>query len=402
MITEHRATTRPLAPRPSRDEFLPFARPLVGEDEIAAVVETMRSGWLTMGPKTHEFERAFADRIGATHAIAVNSATAALHLALEAIGLQPGDEVITTPYTFAATAAVIRYFDARPVLVDVRPDDLNIDPERIEDAITGRTRAIMPVHIAGQPCAMDEIMDLASRHVLRVIEDAAHALPTRYRGRTIGTIGDMTAFSFYATKNLTTGEGGMVTTEDDQFAARIRLMRLHGISKDAWKRYTAEGSWFYEIEAPGYKYNMTDIAATIGLSQLAKLDAMTERRAAIAAHYTAAFTGCDVLETPWMNPDGEHAWHLYLLRLRLDALLLDRAEVIAELTARNIGTSVHFIPLHLHPYYRQREGYVPSTFPVADAEYRRVISLPIYAAMTDQDVDDVIEAVLDVMRLSRR
>jgi len=402
MITKHRETTRPLAPHRSREHFLPFARPLIEEDEITAVVETIRSGWLTMGPKTHEFERAFADRIGSTHAIAVNSATAALHLALEAIGLQPGDEVITTPYTFAATAAVVRYFDARPVLVDVRPDDLNIDPERIEDAITGRTRAIMPVHIAGQPCAMDEIVAVAARHGLRVIEDAAHALPTRYCGRTIGTIGDMTAFSFYATKNLTTGEGGMVTTENAQLAERIRLMRLHGISKDAWKRYTAEGSWFYEIEAPGYKYNMTDVAATIGLCQLAKLDAMTARRAAIAARYTAAFTACDALETPWVNPDGEHAWHLYLLRLHLDALPLDRAEVITELTARNIGTSVHFIPLHLHPYYRDREGYEPSAFPVAYAEYRRVISLPIYAAMTDQDADDVIDAVLDVVQLGRR
>jgi dTDP-4-amino-4,6-dideoxygalactose transaminase len=389
-------------PALTRSEFLPFARPLIGEDEIAAVVDTLRSGWLTMGPRTREFEQAFADHIGAAHAVAVNSATAGLHLALEAIGLRAGDEVITTPYTFAATAAVVRYFDASPVLVDVRPNDLNIDPDRIEAALTPRTRAILPVHIAGQACAMDEIGDLAARHRLRVIEDAAHALPTRYRGRTIGTIGDLTAFSFYATKNLTTGEGGMVTTEDPALAERMRVMRLHGISSDAWKRYTAAGSWYYEIVSPGFKYNMTDVAAAIGLCQLAKLEAMAERRAAIAARYTAAFAGEDGLEPPWVNPEGTHAWHLYLLRLHLDRLTIDRAQVIDQLRARNIGTSVHFIPLHLHPYYRDREWYMPNDFPVATAEYGRAISLPIYAAMSDDDVDDVITAVLDVARLVRR
>lgn len=387
---------------PTRTDHLPFARPLIGEEEIDAVVAMLRSGWLTMGHRTAEFERAFAAHLGAKEAVAVNSATAALHLALEAIGVGPGDEIVTTPYTFAASAAVILHLGARPVFVDVRPGDLNIDPDRIEAAITPRTRAILPVHIAGQPCAMDEILALARRHGLRVVEDAAHALPSRYRGRTVGTIGDLTAFSFYATKTLTTGEGGMVTTADEELAERIRIMRLHGISKDAWKRYTAEGSWFYEIVAPGFKANMTDLAAAIGLCQLAKLESMTARRSAIASRYTTAFAGTAGLEPPWVNPDGEHAWHLYLLRLRPHELTTDRNRFVEALGERRIGTSVHFIPVHLHPYYRETYGYLPSDFPVAVAEYERTISLPIYPAMTDRNVEDVIDAVLDVARHGRR
>jgi len=385
-----------------RRQFLPYARPLIGDEEVAAVVETLKGGWLTTGPKVKAFERAFAEFVGAPHAVAVNSATAGLHLALEAIGLRAGDEVITTPYTFAATAEVVRYFDARPVFVDIRRADLNIDPAAIEGAITPRTRAIMPVHIAGQACAMDSIVDIARRHDLRVIEDAAHAFPTRYRGRMVGTIGDATVFSFYATKTMTTGEGGMVTTDDPALVERMQVMRLHGISKDAWKRYTAEGSWHYDIEAPGFKYNLTDLAASIGLCQLTKVEAMTERRRSIAARYSAAFSEVDALETPSINPDSTHAWHLYVLRLNHDALSIDRAAFVDRLAAHNIGTSVHFIPLHLHSYYRQTYGYQPTDFPVADAEYRRAISLPIYAAMSDEDVDDVIAAVLDTAQQGRR
>ncbi len=380
----------------TRTEFLPFARPLIGDDEIAAVVETMRSGWLTMGPRTREFEHAFAEFIGAPHAVALNSGTAALHLALEAIGIGPGDEVIVPTYTFTASAAVVHHLGATPVLVDVRANDLNLDPDRVAAAITPRTRAIVPVHIGGQSCEMAALTEIAAQHGLRLVDDAAHALPTRYQGRQIGTFGDATAFSFYVTKNMTTGEGGMLTTADAAVAERARLMRLHGMSKDAWKRYTAEGTWHYDIEAPGFKCNMTDLAAAIGLCQLAKVAAMAARRTEIADRYNAAFANEAGLETPWVNPEGEHAWHLYLLRLHPEAITIDRPAFIQELTARNIGTSVHFIPLHLHSYYRDAGGYAPNAFPVAQAEYERVISLPIYAAMSDTDVDDVIAAVLDI------
>lgn len=386
---------------PQRAEFLPFAKPLIGDDEIAAVVDTLRSGWLTMGPRTREFEQAFADFLGVPHAVAVNSGTAALHLGLEAVAGAPGGEVITSTYTFTATAAVACHLGLQPVLVDVQPDDLTLDPERLEAAITPRTRAILPVHIAGQPCAMDAITEIARLHDLPIIEDAAHALPTRYHGQRIGTIGNATAFSFYATKNMTTGEGGMLTTADPAVAERVRMMRLHGLSHDAWKRHSAEGAWHYDVIAPGFKSNMTDLAAAIGLCQLAKVEAMARRRAEIAARYSVAFAAHGVFETPWINPDGEHAWHLYLLRLRLDETALDRATFIKQLTTRNIGTSVHFIPLHLHPYYRVAGSYAPSDFPVAYGEYQRVISLPIYAAMTDEDIDDVITAVLDVAAMTR-
>lgn len=387
---------------PTRPAFLPFARPLIGDEEIAAVVATMRSGWLTMGPRTVEFEQAFAAAVDAPHAVALNSGTAALHLALEACDIGPGDEVIVPTYTFTATAAVVRHLGASPVLVDVRSHDLNIDPARIAAAITPRTRAILPVHIAGQACAMDAILDLADQHHLRVVEDAAHALPTSFRGRRVGNLGHATAFSFYVTKNLTTGEGGMLTTADPALAERARLMRLHGLSKDAWKRYSADGSWHYDVVASGFKCNMTDLAAAIGLCQLAKLESMAARRATIAARYTAAFAGAPGLDHPTVNPDGDHAWHLYLLRLRPEELILDRADFIRQLFARNIGTSVHFIPLHHHSAYRDVSSLGPCSFPVADAAYDRVVSLPIYAAMSDRDVDDVVEAVLDVVTDARR
>ncbi|MBK9054028.1 MAG: DegT/DnrJ/EryC1/StrS family aminotransferase [Chloroflexi bacterium] len=379
-----------------RDTFLPFALPDIDETELAEVREALLSGWVTTGPKTRQFEAEFAAAVNAKHAIAVNSCTAAMHLALEAIGLERGDEVITTPYTFAATAEVIRYFDARPVLVDICPDDFNLNPALLEAAITPRTKAIIPIHIAGLPADLDAIRAVAQKHSLAVIEDAAHAFPTMYKGRMIGQISDFTCFSFYATKTITTGEGGMICTDNDAWAERCRIMALHGISKDAWKRYTAEGSWYYEIIAPGYKYNMTDVAAAMGLAQLRKATTMWQRRREIAQIYNQAFANHPALQTPTDRPDSQHAWHLYMLRLHPDQLPLDRAQFITQLKEKNIGSSVHFIPLHLHPYYRETYGYQPDDFPIAYQEYQREISLPIYSKMSLSDVEYVIETVLSL------
>lgn len=381
----------------TRVAFLPFALPDTDETELTEIKNALDSGWVTTGPKTHQFEAEFAAAVGAKHAIAVNSCTAAMHLALEAIGLTRGDEVITTPYTFAATAEVIRYFDAKPVLVDIRPDDLNIDPEQIEQAITERTKAIIPVHIAGLPAELDDIHAVAQRHKLPVIEDAAHAFPTCYKGRMIGSLSEFTCFSFYATKTITTGEGGMICTKNDAWAEHCRIMALHGISKDAWKRYTAEGSWYYEIIAPGYKYNMTDIAAAIGLVQLRKAERMWKRRCVIAGRYNAVFGQMPELQVPYDRGDCQHAWHLYTLRLNLNRLRIDRFHFIEELKARHIGASVHFIPLHTHPYYRETYGYRPEDYPVALQQYQREVSLPIYSKMNDENVQDVIESVTDIV-----
>jgi dTDP-4-amino-4,6-dideoxygalactose transaminase len=383
------------------DHYLPFALPDIGEAELEGVRAVLESGWITTGPKTRQFEAAFAEAVGARHAIAVNSCTAAMHLALEAIGLQPGDEVITTPYTFAATAEVVRYFDARPVFVDIDPRTFNLRADLLEQAISERSSAIIPVHIAGLPAEMDAIQAVAQRYGLAVIEDAAHAFPAAYKGLPVGSLSDFTCFSFYATKTISTGEGGMICTDDDTWAERCRVMALHGISKDAWKRYTAEGSWYYEIVAPGYKYNMSDIAAALGLAQLARAEEMAWRRAQIAQLYDEAFGELPALERPSRRADCQHAWHLYMLRLNLEQLRIDRAAFIEELKRRQIGASVHFIPLHLHPYYRETYGYRPEDFPAAYAEYRREISLPIYSKMSDDDVQAVIDAVREIVALNR-
>ncbi|NTU79986.1 MAG: DegT/DnrJ/EryC1/StrS family aminotransferase [Chloroflexales bacterium] len=384
-----------------RTSFLPFALPDIDDAELNEVSEVLRSGWVTTGPKVRQFEAAFAAAVGAEHAVAVNSCTAAMHLALHAIGLRRGDEVITTPYTFAATAEVIRYFDARPVFVDVDAASLNIRPDLIEAAITPRTRAILPVHIAGLPADLDEIQAIACSHDLPVIEDAAHAFPSRYKGQMIGGLSDFTCFSFYATKTLTTGEGGMLCTNSSRWAEQCRIMALHGISKDAWKRYTAEGSWYYEILAPGYKYNMTDLSAAMGLAQLSKTERMLRRRQEIARCYSLAFADLPALQLPHDRPDCQHSWHLYTLRLNLDRLRISRAMFIEELKQRGIGASVHFIPLHLHPYYRETYSYQPEDFPVAHREYAREISLPIYSRMSDGDIQSVIDAVCDIVSIHR-
>jgi dTDP-4-amino-4,6-dideoxygalactose transaminase len=387
---------------PSQNDFIPFHRPAIGEDEIQSVVETLKSGWLTTGPKVKRFEEDFAGYLGCRHAIAVNSGTAALHLALDAIGIKEGDEVIVPTMTFAATAEVVLYFKASPVLVDCQPETLNLDPKKIEAAITGKTRAIIPVHMAGQPCDMEPILELARHYNLKVIEDAAHALPAAYHGKKVGTIGDITCFSFYATKTITTGEGGMATTENAEWATRMRMMSLHGISLDAWDRYTDKGSWYYEIIHPGYKYNLTDIAAALGIEQLKRCDQFWEARRRIASHYHEAFADLPEIRVPACLPDTQHAWHLYAIQLNTERLRINHRDFIKALKSLSIGTSVHFIPLHLHPFYRESFGYQPEDFPEASAAFERIVSLPIYPTMTEADVRDVIVAVRKLILEHRR
>lgn len=388
-----------------RDTFLSFSPPLIGEEEIAEVLDTLRSDWITTGPKVKRFEAEFAEFIGAPAALAVSSATDAMQVALAALNIGPGDEVITTTMTFCSTIHVIEHLGAKPVLVDVEPDTLTLDPIRVSEAITPRTRALLPVHLYGHPCEMDALLETARQHQLSVVEDAAHALPTRYKGRVIGaSVADSqqlaTCFSFYATKNLTTAEGGMITGEPD-LIDRARVWSLHGMSRDAWKRYSASGSWYYEVILPGFKCNMTDIQAALGLQQLRKLPQFQERRREIVRRYQAAFSNVPELQIPVQRQEAESAWHIYALRLNLDRLRVDRAQFIQELTARNIGTSVHFIPNHLQPYYRDRYGYRPEDFPVAYREYQRLISLPLNLRLSDADVNDVIEAVLEVVQQHR-
>jgi perosamine synthetase len=385
-----------------RDTFLPFALPLLGEAEIEGVLECLRSGWLTTGPKTKQFEQEFAAYVGAKHALAVNSCTAALHLGLEALGVGEGDEVITSPMTFTATAAVIEHLQAKPVFVDVEPQTLNLDVSKIEERITPKTKAILPVHFAGQACDMAPLLEVARRRGIPVIEDAAHAIPTRYQGKLIGTFGDITCFSFYATKNLTTGEGGMITTERDDIADRVRLMYLHGMSRDAWKRYTESGSWAYEILAPGFKYNLSDVASAIGIPQLRAVETFHARRREIARRYTEAFQGLQGVRPPVVLDEASHGWHLYVIQVDPATLTIGRDEFIREMMARKIGVSVHFIPLHIQPYYRDKYELKPNDYPNAYAAYQRILSLPIYARMSDADIEDVIAAVRDIVESNRR
>ncbi|GAB4471722.1 MAG: DegT/DnrJ/EryC1/StrS family aminotransferase [Anaerolineae bacterium] len=386
---------------PARKEFLPFCLPDIGEEEIEEVAQVLRSGWITTGPRTREFERRLGEYVGARHAIAVNSCTAALHIALAALGIGPGDEVVTSPMTFCSTVNVIVHLGGTPVFADIG-SDYNIDPAEIERRITPRTRAIIPVHYSGQPCRMDDILACARDHGLRVVEDAAHAIGASYHGRMVGAIGDITAFSFYATKNLTTAEGGMITTDDDDLAERMRLLALHGISKDAWKRYTSEGSWYYEVIYAGYKYNMTDIQAALGIHQLARLEQFLEARRQIVARYNDAFSEMPELQTPVVHDDLCHAWHLYVIQLNLERLTINRAQFIEALRAENIGTSVHFIPVHLHPYYRERYGFKPGDYPMTERIYERILSLPLYPKMSEQDIRDVIAAVTRIVQTHRR
>ncbi len=385
---------------------MPFALPETGEDEIAEVVDSIRSGWLTTGPKTKRFEQDFAAFIGdGVEAIAVNSATAGLHISLEAAGVGPGDEVITTPYTFTATAEVIRYLGADPIFVDIDPSTFNIDPKKLEQVMGQRSgvmlkkvKAIIPVHFGGLACNMESILTIARKHDLKVIEDAAHALPTTFKGNLIGTLGsDATVFSFYATKTISTGEGGMVVTRNPEIAKRCRMMRLHGISRDAFDRYTSKKpSWHYEVVAPGFKYNMTDIAASLGIHQLKKAWSFQKRRSEMSAFYDQSLKDLPIILPPKALSDDIHAWHLYVIRLG-NEVKISRDRFIELMAEKGIGCSVHFIPLHLHPYWRDRYQLKPDDFPNALHAYERAVSLPIYTKMTENDQARVIKAVKEIL-----
>lgn len=396
--------TRENTIRRERKKPLPFALPDIGEEEIQEVVDTLKSGWLTTGPKTALFEKEFAEFVGTPYALAVNSATAGLHLALEAIGVGPGDKVITSPYTFTASAEVIRYLGADPVFVDIDPRTFNMDPSLLESKIKiltdqgSKPKAILPIHVAGQACDMERILPIARQYELKVVEDAAHAVPCTCGGKMIGTIRDATVFSFYVTKPIATGEGGMITTASEKMATRMKTMRLHGINRDIWDRYrSTKPNWYYEVVEPGFKYNMPDLMAAIGIHQLKKTNRFQQRREAIAARYTEAFSDLP-LKPPFVaNPQDTHAWHLYVIQLELEKLNINRDEFVEKMAERGIGTSVHFIPLHLHPYWRDRYGFKPEDFPVALDCYQRAVSLPIYTKMTDDDVDRVIQAVREVL-----
>ena len=379
------------------NDFLLFHKPFISEDEINEIVDTVKSGWLSMGPKTIRFEEEFNKYIGSNQSIAVNSWTAAGHLTLEAFGINRGDEVIVPTMTFPATAEIVCYLGARPVLVDVSEDTLNISVKEIEKAITPRTKAIIPVHYGGQPCDMDEILELARRYNLRVMEDAAHSLPAIYKGRKVGTISEVTCFSFYATKTLSTGEGGMICTNNEYIADRCYIMRLHGINRDAWKRYSEAGAWYYEVVAPGYKYNFTDLQASLGLPQLKKVDYMWECRKKIAKMYIEALKENEYIELHTVKADRQSSWHLFPIRLNLEKLTINRSQMIEELRKLNIGVGVHFMPIHQHLYYKQQFNLSDSDYPVASKMFPRLISLPIYPGMNENHVYKVIQVLSDLL-----
>ncbi|MEY4687383.1 MAG: UDP-4-amino-4-deoxy-L-arabinose--oxoglutarate aminotransferase [Verrucomicrobiota bacterium] len=392
---------------------IPFYRASIESPEIEAVTEVLRSGWLTTGPRVREFEAAFSTYIGQAHSVAVNSCTAALHLALEAIGVKPGDGVIVPTMTFAASAEVVRYFDARPLLVDCREDDFNLDVEQAAAVVCAERTAgrpvvaVVAVHYGGQICDMPAVHRLARAHGLRVIEDAAHCCPAFFREaggpwQSVGAGSDVSCFSFYANKTITTGEGGMACTNQPDLADRMRVMALHGISKDAWKRFTAEGSWYYEIVAPGFKYNLTDIAGALGLVQLRKAERLHQCRTRLAERYVAALADITEVIPPRQQPDRVHSWHLYVIRLRLDRLTINRADFITKLKESGIGCSVHWMPLHMHPYYRQKYGFVPEAYPTAARLFQEIISLPLFPDMTESEVDFVAGEIRRIAGAHRR
>lgn len=388
--------------KPVRDEFLVFGSPLIEEEEIEEVVATLRSAWIGTGPKTARFEDMFSQYKGSKHALAVNSCTAALHLSLQVIGLQPGDEVITTPMTFCATANAIIHAGATPVFVDCQRTTMNIDPLEIEKRITPETKAILPVHFAGRPCDMDAIMEIADKYSLKVIEDCAHAVETEYHGKKAGTLGDLGCFSFYVTKNIITGEGGMVVTDNEEYADRIRILGLHGMTKDAWRRFGDEGYKHYHVVSPGFKYNMTDMQASLGIHQFARIDTYWKRRKEIWKLYNDAFKGLPCIIPESVEENTRHALHLYTLFLDIDRLTASRDQILDALTKENIGVGVHYVALHLHPYYKETYGYKTGDFPNAEFISNRTISLPLSPKLSNGDVKDVIEAVIKVLGAFKR
>ncbi len=380
-----------------RKEFLPFSPPYLGEEEIAEVVDSLRSGWITTGPKTKRFEQEFAKFVQAPAALALSSCTAALHTALVAAGIGPGDEVITTPMTFTATVAVIEHVGATPVLVDIEPDTLNIDPVLVAAAVTEHTKAVIVVHYGGHPCDLDAIQAICDEHGLLLVEDAAHAIPAKYKGRMIGSGSNPVAFSFYATKNLTTAEGGMLTG-DPAMIEKSAVYSLHGMNRDAWKRNSSAGSWRYDIVTPGFKYNMTDIQAAMGLQQLKKMERILTRRREIVGMYREALEPLGVFDLPVERDGCESAWHLFPVRIREGALKITRDEFIEGMRGRNIGTSVHFIPVHTFSYYREKYGFEDLDYPVAFGESERLVSLPLHPGLSDEGVRDVYQAVKSIVQ----
>ncbi len=385
--------------KPVRTHFLPFAPPLIGKAEINEVIDTLKSGWITTGPKVEKFEKMFAEYIDGKYTVALHSCTAGLFLSLLALKLEEGDEVITTPLTFAATSNVILHCRATPVFADIDPYTLNIDPQKIEEKITKRTRGIMPVHFGGRPCDMDKIKDIAKSYKLWILEDAAHAAGTMYKGRYIGTIGDITSFSFHAVKNMTTAEGGMIVTNNKDWADFIRVASLHGMNRDAWRK---KRSWFYDILYPGYKYNMTDIQASIGIHQLKKLDNFIKKRQRYAMVYDENFSRLDEIEILPTCEYGRNTYHLYLIKLNVEMLKITRDEFIHALFAENISANVHYIPVYYHTYYKDKPGFKHGECPVTEDTYRRIISLPIYPKMSMRDVEDVVAAVKKLVRYYKR
>ena len=379
-----------------RRQFLSFSPPSIGNTERNEVLDTLHSDWVTTGPKTKAFEAKLAQYLSAPGIVALNSCTAGLHVGLVALGIGPGDEVIVPSMTFCATANVVEHVGARPVLVDVSPDTLNLDPEAAARAVTPRTKAIIPVHYAGHPVDLDPIFELARKHGLVVMEDAAHALPAKYKGVMVGSRNNLAAFSFYATKNLTTIEGGCLTG-DPGLVDKARIIGHHGMNRDAWKRFDKSGSWYYEVVLPGFKYNMTDVQAAIGLHQLDRLAGFQARRREVVATYSRGFGDLPMIQLPVERPEVESAWHLYVIRLHLSLLTIDRNTFIDELKARNIGTSVHYLPVHMHPFYRDKYGYKPEDCPVAADAYTRMLSLPLHPGLSPVDVQDVVDAVRDVV-----
>jgi dTDP-4-amino-4,6-dideoxygalactose transaminase len=386
-----------------REKFLPFSIPTIGEEEINEVVDSLKSGWITTGPKVKRFEEAFKEYVSAPYAVPLSSATAGLHLAMLALKLQPGDEVITTPMTFAATVSMIVQAGGKPVLADIEEGTLNIDVREVRKKITPRTRALVPVHFAGQPCDMDQIFALAREFNLTVIEDAAHAIGTEYKGARIGSLDSISVFSFHPIKNITTGEGGMVATGNEQLAEEISLMKFHGMSREAWKRYEASGTPNYDIMMPGFKYNMMDLQAGLGLHQLNKLESFIEMRTVVANFYNEAFYDVEEVLTPQEVPyPNRHAWHLYTPLIKIENLKIDRDQFMAELKRENIGTGLHFKAIHHHPYFRDTLGIQPGELLNADYASDRILSLPLFPLMTLDDARDVVHAVTRVIERNRR